>query len=405
MGDAPVERTFPPPLAGGARGEVAAAHASAGPRLIFANQLRGLAAMCVAGSHLVGVFWAMRDFVSLSTATPAQVGPNPPIFGLFAHTYLNFGPLGVGVFFLISGLVIPISLAQHTRGSFLLARILRIYPTYVAALLVEMAVLHADAAYWHRPFPFGDWTIVSNALLIYNTVGQPSVDLVNWTLCVELKFYLLMMLLAPQIRRASLAALMLPAALLLAGILAVQWPPIAASITRHDLVETFTTEAVFLIYMLIGVLFNFRLRGRLGLAGLAAAGAALLAMFLVGWTHSSIATQFPVVTVNYLYDIALFGVLFALRRYARPFRVLDFMARISFPFYLIHSAIGYAVLRLLMLRCGFGYFPALAVALGTVIGAAYLLHVSIELRTIAWGKALARRARRVGQTVIRLSAT
>jgi peptidoglycan/LPS O-acetylase OafA/YrhL len=366
-------------------------------KLLFADQLRGLAALSVAGSHLVGAYWAMRDFVALATAAPVQGGDPPAwLFGVFAHTWLNFGPLGVGVFFLISGLVIPVSLDRHTRGSFLLARMLRIYPTYIAALLLEMALLHAAAAYWHKPFPYGNWTILSNALLIHNTVGQPSIDLVNWTLCVELLFYGLMAMFAGVVRRGAVMPLLLLAGAILAGNALVTWalatwPPLAAHIARHDLVETFSTESVFLVYMLIGVLFNYRLRGRLGLGGFVASVAAMLALFLACWRCSSIAAQYPVVTVNYLTALVLFAVLFGLRRFARPVRALDAMARISFPFYLIHSAVGYSVMKLLMLGLGLGYLPALGLALASALGLATALHLAIETRTIAWGRRLAHR--------------
>ena len=89
-------------------------------RLIFANQLRGIAVLAVVFSHLVGVFWGMRDFVGLASASPAQSGPPPDLFILVSHPWFNFGPFGVGLFFLISGLVIPFSLERHTRGTFLM---------------------------------------------------------------------------------------------------------------------------------------------------------------------------------------------------------------------------------------------------------------------------------------------
>jgi peptidoglycan/LPS O-acetylase OafA/YrhL len=363
------------------------------PRLIFANQLRGIAALCVAGSHLVGVFWAMRDFVGLATATPLQGGlPPPGLFGVFAHTYLNFGPLGVGLFFLISGLVIPISLDQHSRASFLLARLLRIYPTYLAALLIEMAVLRANAAYWGEPFPYGGWTIASNALLIYNTVGQPSIDLVNWTLCVELKFYLLMLLMASRIRRGSAASVLLMGCVLVAANVAIAWPPLAAHIARPDLVETFSTESVFIVFMLIGVLFNFHLRGLLPLPRLAASVAVMTGLFLASWTQSAIRAQVPVVTVNYLYALAIFAGLFFLRRHARPLPPIDFLAAISFPLYLLQSLIGYSALKLAMLRFGLSYGLALCLTLAILVGLATLLHRTVERGTIALGKRLRRRS-------------
>ena len=162
------------------------------PRLIFANQLRGVAALCVVFSHLVGVYWGMRDYVGLASASPVQPGPVPDIFAVASYPWFNFGPFGVGLFFLISGFVIPFSLDRHSRASFLAARLLRIYPTYVAALCLELAVLQAAALYWQRPFPYGDATVLWNLLLLNSQTGHPSIDLVNWTLVVELKFYLVM---------------------------------------------------------------------------------------------------------------------------------------------------------------------------------------------------------------------
>ena len=361
------------------------------PKLIFANQLRGLAAIFVAISHLVGVFWAMRDFVGLATATPVIVGTTPPALGFLAQPWLNFGPFGVGVFFLISGLVIPISLGQHTRGSFLLARILRIYPTYIVALLLEMAVLHASAIYWGKPFPYGNWAIVSNALLIYNTVGQPSIDLVNWTLCVELKFYVLTMLLAPQIRRGSVPTILLTGAAILAANAALISYPFRAGGLQHELAAQFTIESTFIVFMLIGVLFNFHLRGLLRLPGFMAACGGMLTLFLASWTQSAIASQFPVVMVNYLYALCLFFFCFLLRGYARPIGFLDFIASISFPFYLIHSLIGFSLLKILILRLGFSYAPAVCITVVVLVCVAAALHFTIEINSITMGRVLARR--------------
>lgn len=373
-----------------------ATHGTAGPaaphRLVFANQLRGLAALSVAGSHLVGVFWVMRPFVALATASRAQDGTPPGLLAVFSYPWLNFGPLGVGIFFLISGLVIPISLAHHSRGSFLAARLLRIYPVYVAALAIELAVLHANAAFWGMPVPYGHWTVLSNALLIYNAVGQPSIDLVNWTLCIELKFYLLLALLAPGIRRGSLGTVLGAAAGLVAvnaalasGLLA----PLQGALP--DVAAMVGSEVPFLVFMLVGVLFQFHLSGRLGTPGLGAGVAALVGGTLLAWQWSPIAAQVPVVSVNYLYALGIFALAYALRRHARPVRLLDGMAAISFPFYLLHSAIGYAVLKYMMIMEGVAYYPALGMALGAAVGAATLLHVTLERWTIRAGKRLSRR--------------
>ena len=87
-------------------------------RIRFANQLRGLAALCVAVSHLIGVYWALPDVVSAVTATaPPPPAPYPDLFWLVLRQWFNLGPFGVALFFLISGMVVPFSLERHGRAS------------------------------------------------------------------------------------------------------------------------------------------------------------------------------------------------------------------------------------------------------------------------------------------------
>lgn len=364
-------------------------------RIVFANQLRGVAAASVACSHLIGVFWAMRLVVGDASFTPQQVGPNPPIFALVSQPWFNFGPFGVGLFFLISGLVIPISLEKHTRANFLAARALRIYPTYVAALLIEVAVLYANARYWGRPFGYTRWTILSNCLLIQDLVGQPSIDLVNWTLGVELRFYLVMALAARAVLRGNVAVLLGVAlaalglnAALAGGVLGLNLhgpTPLAAAVSM---------DSLFIVFMLIGVLFNYHLRGHLGTAALAFWIALLGAIFVLCWRESVLASQYPLVTVNYGYALALFAGLYAVRRWVPDSRVLDALAAISFPFYLVHSMVGYSALKLLMLSWGWGYPAALAAAVAAVVLLATGLHAAVEMPTMQLGRSLTIQARR-----------
>lgn len=364
-------------------------------RLVFANQLRGVAALSVAAGHLVGVFWLLRDVVSTATFTPAQPGPNPPLTALATHPWFNLGAFGVGVFFLISGFVIPISLGEHSRANFVLARLLRIYPLYAAALMVEVAVLAGNAAYWNIPFTLTAWGVISNMLLIQDLVGQPYLDLVSWTLCVELRFYLVMALAAPLVRRGSVP-LLFGLAVLACGLnllVARGWfgPPVPDPAL---LSYTVGTEPLFGCFMLVGVLFNYHLRGLIGTPAFLGAVAGMTGLFAACWSVSVLAYQFPGVTQNYLCALALFAALYAARRWVPANPVLDGMAAISFPFYCIHSLVGYSVLRLLMLSLHIAYLPALAATLGIVAGIATILHFAVERPTNRLGKRLRRGVRR-----------
>ncbi|MBV9749334.1 MAG: acyltransferase [Acetobacteraceae bacterium] len=365
-------------------------------RIVFANQLRGVAAAAVAASHLGGVYWLIRPAVTAATFTPPLQGPNPPFTAFFLLPWFNLGPLGVGLFFLISGLVIPISLQKHSPGNFLLARLLRIYPTYAAALLIEVTVLYANARYWGRPFGHGAWTVLSNCLLIQDLVGQPSIDLVNWTLCVELRFYLVMALVAGAVRRGSVAVLLAVGLAALGVNLAVVRLGVLGPPAPDPLLPSYTVsvESLFIVFMLIGVLFNYHLRGRLGTTALIAWVGVFGALFVVCWRTSAIAAQYPWVTKNYGYALALFGLLYALRRWVPDSRALDALAAISFPFYLVHSLIGYSVLKLLMLSWGWSYPASLAVSIAGVALLATGLHAAVETPTMRVGQALTPRTLR-----------
>ncbi len=336
-------------------------------RIMFANQLRGLAACCVLASHLIGQYWGAREFAALATCTPVQTGAPPPVFALVADPWFQPGPFGVALFFLISGLVIPFSLERYGRAGFLLARLLRIYPTYWAATLVSLCLLHGNAAFWHLGFPYGWRTILANLLLIHQITGDPGIDLVNWTLCIELQFYLLMALLYPLVKRAPLPTILLAAIMLTA-------------LRRQD--------ASDLVVMLIGTLFQLRLRGRIGRVALGCCGAALAALFALQVRPAALC-------YNYGYALLLFALLFGLRRFDRPIRPADALAAISYPLYLVHFIAGFSVLKLLTLgrRPGLhlGYEAALALAVLAAIGIATLLHYVIELPTLALGRRLTRR--------------
>jgi peptidoglycan/LPS O-acetylase OafA/YrhL len=360
-----------------------------GSRLVFANQLRGLAALSVIVSHFAGVFWGMRDFIGLSTSSPPIEGVTPAVVVLLSNPWFNYGPFGVGIFFLLSGLVIPLSLGRHTRASFMAARLLRIYPTYLVALLIEMAVLHASSAYWHRPFPFSNWQIAENALLIHTALGQPVIDLVNWTLCIEMKFYLLMTLFAPQVRAGRVLPLFCVAGIIFTSHLAVAWRLLGVALpTAPGFWQASSYEALFLIFMFIGVLFSFHQRRQLSTAGLLVSITAMFTIFSACWPLSSIGSQFPVAWFNYGYAVMLFSILYCLRSYARAFPPLDFFAEISFPLYLVHAMVGFSLMKWLMISLHLHYAFAVLITFASVVLLAAVLHRTVEIRTMALGRQL-----------------
>ncbi|MFC7551220.1 acyltransferase family protein [Pseudoroseomonas wenyumeiae] len=363
---------------------------SAGGKVIFADQLRGIAALLVVLSHLVGVYWLEPEVVGMVTGAPWDILPRPPAASLLELLPFNPGPLGVALFFLISGFVIPFSFRHHDRCSFLLARALRIYPTYLAALFLGLGVRAASCAYWGQPLGVHPLAVLANALLLHDLVGIGNLDLVNWTLVIELKFYLLFAFAQPLLLRwrhglvLGLAVVALGINLLAA--LAMPLLPGRAGFAVAGLAQ----EAMFLPFMLLGTLFFLRMQGRLGWPALLGSSALGMALFLLSWKYGPRDGTYDSAALSYAWGLAIFTLCFLARGWVAPVAVLHRLASISYPLYLVHSILGFVLLRLLMLRFGLGYGPALALALLAALVLAWALHHLVERRSIAWGKALGR---------------
>jgi peptidoglycan/LPS O-acetylase OafA/YrhL len=92
---------------------------------------------------------------------------------------------------------------------------------------------------------------------------------------------------------------------------------------------------------------------------------------------------------NYTYALVLFALCYRLRETFRSNRVLDFLADISFPLYLVHSMIGYVAMPILIDR-GISYSLACLACVGLAIVVACLVHVYVELPANALGRRASR---------------
>lgn len=137
-------------------------------RIEFLDVLRGIAALFVLLQHCV---------VSLA-------------FLRWTCRYINFGEIGVVVFFIVSGFIIPVSLEKYNSLSrFWIGRVLRLWPIYVASLIAAVLVnpiaKELPAYYAAHParFVLGNFSMFQEYLGIPNALGA------YWTLSLELIFY------------------------------------------------------------------------------------------------------------------------------------------------------------------------------------------------------------------------
>ena len=167
------------------------------------------------------------------------------------------------------------------------------------------------------------------------------------------------------------------------------WPLLSFSLVVF-LVNKFTTtafgtELVFVSFMLVGVLFNYLLRGAISIPKFYASSAALLALFFFGWNGTPWPDSFMAIAPNYAYAVVIFGVAYFLREKFKSGKVLDFFADISYPLYITHSLVGYSAMRF-MFEEGMRFRYIVPVTAVVVISVAYALHRLIELPSVKVGR-------------------
>ena len=374
-------------------------------RVEFANSLRGLAALSVLISHYLGVFWLKREIAAdLANAPilPADEFPLP-LYVRLLHSIdaFDWGSFGVGLFFLISGFVIPFSLQRYDWKAFAVGRFFRLYPTYAVGLTLSIAAICLSGLYFGREFPYSASEVALHYLLgARDLASSKSIDGIIWTLEIEVHFYLLCALAASWLRRGSALLVLLPLAVLAGSLLLSRhmpsWSVNHASAFRLGYVATFNGQ--FLIYMFIGVAFNLRHRGVLRSDMLPFVVAGLFGFFAATWYYSVHRYFFDQIW-SYGAALALFCTAAGLSdRWPRN-RLLSFSADISYPLYVVHGVAGYVALRIL-LDLGVQAWLSIALVTTAATALAWAVHVWIEAPTHRFGQKLARRRTAVGPAAI-----
>lgn len=354
-------------------------------KLRFAHQLRAIAALSVVTYHYWGIFFSpvVRSVIGTPASfVPAQPGYTrhvlSPLFGEFFY-----GVFGVAVFFLISGLVIPISLRSLSTGKFLIRRFFRIYPVYWFCLLISIGLYFICSWYWSTPLSdrISPQFLLRNLSLLHSATGIPSLDFVCWSLAVEIKFYVVVALIflagrqAHQVIVTSLAFLALCCA--------------AAYYSTHgpgqpSVFSYLVSDMRYMTLMFLGCVFYYVLYGELGTRAALGYGAIIYALFVA--INAFYENEFfgPLVK-NYTYALVLFWACYLLRNSFGDNKILDFLADISFPLYLVHSMIGYVAMPILIDK-GISYTFAWMISVGLAVLVAFLVHRYVEVPVNAFGK-------------------
>ena len=375
-----------------ARGRPIRNMAETATRVDFANSLRGLAAISVLVSHYIGGFWLTRGGIAnviFAPVLPAETLTPDLSYALFSiYPIVDWGVLGVAIFFLVSGFVIPFSLLKNTGLSFAANRLFRIVPTYVAGFSFTILALWLSINYWQLEWPFSTSEVLIHAIPGLRGLCQSRpIDYVVWTLEIELKFYLVCAIAIGWFRTGSLRVFWIPCAMFVFFFTCNRTP--ASTPYIGWIAFNGGLPASCLVYMFIGVLFHYVHRGLIEWQNALLGICAIFAAFCFLTYETSNWSECPVV---WSYGIAVLAFLFATANPGlfQSNRVFVFLADISYPLYVVHGVLGFTVLRILADR-GVPAYLALAICTALVVMISWGLHICVEVPSQTLGKILSSR--------------
>lgn len=257
----------------------------------------------------------------------------------------SYGYLGVDFFFIVSGFVIMASVGTRTGSEFAVARFIRLYPAFLVCMTLTALVTGATASQY-----------LANLTMIPAALGFRAVDGVYWSLSLELAFYacVWLVIVLGQTKRLET---------IVAAWIALQ----AVSISLYPLPMFSGHFTLFAA----GCVFSFASReGWTATRVELVVAALLLSLTEVSERALGLGSN---VTVCRLATIAFFGAFAFFHHRDISLPRARFVGSLSYPLYLLHCYIGWAVLSV---------FPHPAVVMvGMVVAAALVAEFELRLNS------------------------
>lgn len=321
--------------------------------------LRFLAALAVMLLH-----YGIRGFAAGDQVSPLHF---PTLGPLVRYNYL-----GVNLFFMISGFVILMTAQGRSLRGFAISRIVRLYPAYwVCCTLTFVVILFFARDHIYTSLP----RYLANMTMLNGFVNVGSIDGPYWTLCTEMKFYILMGLLVAtsQLRYVEYY---LGAWLAVSSIHLAYPSPALGYLLIPEYSAYFIAGSVFYLLHRQGVTGYraFLLAASFVVAIAADAGTLIEKSY---WYRMAFSVPVLACIIAAFYA-AFLAIALGRGWTSRWDSAFVFLGTISYPLYLLHNSIGMAIFNNLH-----GFVNRYVLLFGTaaaMIGLARLVHVHVERR-------------------------
>lgn len=348
------------------------------PRLHGLDVLRVWASVLVVLGHILAWF-SIRGHSSWLVGTTAATVTGP------IHLNTNLGFVGVGLFLLISGIVVTHVTDREAPGEFLFRRLTRLLPLLWVVTLMAWLAINAGlqvSASAEGPLDFGD---LLRGLVLANHLEYPSTALVGvtWILLHQIAFYVLVAASIPVLRRR---AWLVPT-----GVAALCWCLLLVSAASRSMslsttaawtLHTVGQFATYIPLLCIGQVISLVHSGKIGKLPGFAIGSALYLVFLYSDRIGGYTFQGDAMPRTVLLLILL---VLLMMRVSGPISRSAFIkgwARRTYAIYLVHLGCIFTAMDLLVGVVG----PELAIlaAIGLTFLVSEVLHQAVERPVDRW---------------------
>jgi peptidoglycan/LPS O-acetylase OafA/YrhL len=292
-------------------------------------------------------------------------------------TVTRYGYLGVDLFFVISGFVVLLSAWGRRPHEFVISRMVRLYPAYWAAVTITAIVTITLS---HGLFRVTPGQYLANLTMANSLPNIANVDVVYWTLWAEIRFYLLVLVLAwigiTRVKVITVLWLWLAATAVLESHLLP-----AGSAAKIDLIVQSQWSHYFIAGMALCLIYRSGISWQLGTIlalsyGNAVFQAINFAQRVSGRYHQVL---HPLVVAAAVTAIFIVTTLIALRvtgRLRRPWFAAA--GALTYPLYLVHAYNGFVLFNLF--GRAVNKWVLLTAMVAVMSCAAYAIHRLVEVR-------------------------
>ena len=323
------------------------------PKKYYASiiAIRGIAALIVALFHFTKGY--MDDNYWLS------------------YAIIHYGWIGVEIFFVVSGFVIPYSILGKpyrlkNYGEFMIKRIVRIHPAYLMSIGLVILLNYLSTLspmYNGDPFSVSIKNLLSNVFYIVDFTSSSWLNPVYWTLAIEFQYYVIIGILLAFWNRGSKIIILITTILLL-----------LTSLIHFEYVRFLKYTDIFVIGIIVAFYKKNYINGKMLLL------CQLIVSVIILYNHGlSIATL-----------VLICSIVIAFFSYSLKHTVFLFLGNISYSLYLVHIPVGGRLINLTKRLDLSPLLQSLCIigALAISIVVSWLFYVYVEKPSHRWSRTL-----------------